>query len=216
MAGTEIEPVSIAALTTAAKRKAADAIEHTHNEYIRKGGLKDLIDEAEKQGKRASTHIFALAQFAEKRLPKSQDAMAMFAGLTSYAETRYKEAHSVENLEDALPCWKVYKSTILRAWRLGLQTREYESLYDMRKSIMAAVRAGTEPAQLEGGAKRRAGPIGIDELQDYLGATGMHDEFRVTLAQIILGVERVKRGKVKAVEALFKETAQKLRELTGG
>lgn len=218
MTGKELAPLSskvnAVAMTAAAKRKASNAIEHGYAEYIRKGGLKDATEEVQKQATKASTHLFELAQFSAKRLAAVEDAQSLFLGLCGYAEDKFKTEHQIDNLEDAFPSWKQFKTVLLRGWRMGLDVREFESLYDMRKSLMARVRAG---AELEDGRvkRKKQGPIDLDEVQDWLGATGIHDDLRSLLAQVIFSVERVKRGKVKAVEALFKRTAQELRELTG-
>jgi len=203
----------IGTLTRAAKNRAYRAIENVHLAFYQKGGLRDMIAAVDAAQQKISEHVFGLAVYAAKQALNPKDARELFANMCEYAEGKYKEEHAVENLADALPVWRVYKSNILRGVKLGLKPPEYETEYDFRKAVMEKVRAQL-PAPVSEPIERKPslepGPVQLDEIEQWLGATGVHDKLRMLLAQVILSVEYIKRGSVPKVEAVLRRAVDEL------
>jgi hypothetical protein len=211
-------------LTKAAKAKATDAIDKIHQAYFVKGGIRDTTDVLRGQVEKASDVIFSLAQFATRQskgdLPA---AVAVFGAMCSFAEAHYKKEHEVENLKEALPVWATFKSNILGGMNSELSPLDFKSEYDFRKARMEKVRESvgvslppptTEGTVLAAAAIERksqpAGPVGMDEIDQWLGSTAIHDSLRVLLANVILSVEYIRRAKVGDAEAILRETGDRL------
>lgn len=207
--------VVIGTLTRAAKNRAYRAIENVHLAFYEKGGLRDQLVAVDNAQQKISEHIFGLAVYAAKQALNPRDARELFTNMCTYAEGKYKEEHKVENLAEALPVWRVYKSNILRGVKLGLKPPEYDTEYDFRRAVMEKVRAElpatttTAPA-IERKPAADAGPVQLDEIEQWLGATGVHDKLRILLAQVILSVEYIKRGSVPKVEAVLRRAVDEL------
>ncbi len=207
------EPQSVE-LSRAAKSRAVRAIEAVHVAYDEKDGLRDTLAKVEGQKTRVSGHIHGLAVFAsqtEKDLPR---AIALYLAMCAYAEEQYKTKHSVTDLEEAIPVWKVYKSNILAAMRLGINPAEYESEYALRKEKdkrnkptlllppAGAVRAGPQ----------RAGPRTEEQIEELLTVTAVHDRLLPLVVRLIFESEYLKKSKVDEAEAILREAVDKLGE----
>src|SRR5688572_17697257 len=121
-------------LTRGAKIRAVRAIESVHTTYDEKDGLRELIAKAETKQVVISTHVHGLAVFAVRQEKDVERGTALFLAMCTYAEEAYKTKHEVTDLEKAIPVWKVYKSNILAAMRLGLNPAEFEGEYALRKA----------------------------------------------------------------------------------
>lgn len=222
---------SLDVLSRAAKNRATSAIDKIHEAYFVKGGIRDTTDQLRTQVESASAVIFALAQFATKQADGDlEQAAIIFGAMCQHAEAHYKKRHEVENLKDALPVWATFKSNILGGIRQELNPLEYKSEYDFRTARMEKVRAasgtpslppptteGTQEVTQRTEALERksqpAGPVGMDEIDQWLGSTAIHDTLRVLLANVILNVEYIRRARVKDAEAILRKTADELHGL---
>lgn len=219
--------VTLETLSRAAKTRAVKAIDEIHRAYFVKGGIRDTTDKLRTQVESASSHIYALAVFATKQTANLEQAIVLFSAMCVFAEDHYKKEHEVENLKDALPTWAVFKSNILGSVRMGLSPLDYATEYELRQARMGKIReaagtlgtsgtsaatpptASTTVTPLQR-AREAPGPVGIDEIGQWLGATGIHDSLRVLLAQVILNVEYIKRTGVGDAEAILRDASDKL------
>lgn len=217
-------------LSRAAKKRATEAIDKLHQDYYAKGGIRDTTDKLREQVETTSSHIFGLAKFATKQADGDlEKAAVIFSAMCVFAEEHYKKQHEVENLKDALPVWATFKSNILGSIRMDLSPLEYKSEYELRQARMEKIRpaALTSPdtgksvatpqveSQLQPLQRQtpRAGPIGLDEIDQWLGSTAIHDSLRVLLSNVILSVEYIRRSKVGDAEAILRETGERLNGL---
>lgn len=211
MSTTAVE--AIGTLTRAAKQRALRAIENVHLAFYEKGGIRDTLATLNDQQEKVSEHIFGLAVYAAKQALNPADARELFTNMCEYAEDHYKKEHSVDNLADALPVWRVYKSNILRGVKLGLKPPEYDSEYEFRKAAMEKVRGslpGPKAEPIERKPAAAPGPVQLDEIEQWLGSTGVHDQLRTLLAQVILSVEFIKRGSLPKAEAALRRLVDEL------
>lgn len=203
-------------LSRSAKNRAARAIEAVHRAYHAAGGLKDTIMKVQAQNNTVSQHIFDLAVYASENSMTPELARAQFVTMCEYAEQKYKTTHGVENLKDVLPVWAVYKSGILRGVKLGLKPPDYDSEYNFRRATMEKVREDL-PAPTAAGKARAVertstipGPIELPEIEQWLGATAIHDQLRALLARVILSVEFLKPRSVAKAEAILRKACDEL------
>lgn len=219
-------------LSTAARRRAGLAIENTHKEYTKEGGLRDREKEKSEAEQKCSTYIFGLAQFAAQNRPKSVSTEDMFATLCKYAESQFKDKHNVTNVEDALPVWKVFKSNINRGLRAGLDPKKFETEWEFRKATAesAGVNIGartpshkgpierTERVNGNGEAASVAAPATprpaiVESAEEMLETTTIRPNLRERLARLVVQAEYVKPGAEDEAEKILDEAFRKLATL---
>lgn len=199
--------MEIEALPRAAKVRASRAIENVHYAYHEKGGIRELETAIEEKRGAAAKHIYALAIFAFETARGREKAVALFAGMCSYAEASYKKQHEVENLKEALPTWSVFKSNILSGVRdFGLDPREYRS-----EGAFRVAKQKVEGPKAEVTSRPQATkPASHEQIDEFLVTTITQNTLRVLISQIIYELETLKRSKVKDAEGVLRDTMNAL------
>lgn len=195
-------------LPRAARQKARRAIENIHLAYYEKGGIRETETQLAEQRSAAAKNIFALAQYASEQCRKRTDAITLFRDMCLDAETYYKAEHKVENLEDALPTWKVIKSNILRGVRkFDLNPIEYRSEGAFRIAMQKKQQALAAPTTPHDRALTQ------DELEKLLSNTVQLNTVRSLLAEIVFECESLKKSAKAEAETILRTTANSLAPL---
>ena len=123
----ELRTQHVVVMTDTLRETAVRAIEATFKAYNAKNGLRELTEKLAQAEKSTATHILGLAQTAQRKGGVYPGQIkAWFGALCSVAEVSFKDTHKVTDLAEALPCWAVYKSEILRAVKVGLRPLDYD------------------------------------------------------------------------------------------
>lgn len=217
-------------MVTAAKQRAAGAIENCWKAYHDpESGLKLREEQLAVASSRASSYIYGLAQFAMEVCPKKYRPDEVFGAMCAYAEAKLKEKHEVNNLEDALPCWKTFKSNIMGGLRVGLDPHEFSTEWQFRKAGMEArlsvidTKNAAEDRRLvteSRGHEERSDPVTklptrlhIEPVRKFMRATSIASPLKLVLAQIMVEADYVKKGKEAEAEEILNTAHEALLEL---
>ena len=182
-------------LTKTMMTKAVRAIESVHAIYYDPDGIKDLETRLEERRGVAARHIYGLALLAAE----TDDAPGTFLDLCAHAETEYKRAHSVENLAEALPTWRVFKSGLLTGMRdYDMDPRKHRTEGAFRVARAALVAENRSP-------RGAPAPLETPEAVDHMLATTVtHDALRTMVSQVVWMLESLKRGTVKDAQTVLR------------
>lgn len=215
------------AMVTAAKQRAAGAIENCWKAYYDEdSGLKLREQQLATAGARASSYIYGLAQFAVEVCPKKYRPDDVFDAMCAYAEAKLKEKHDVQNLKDALPCWATYKSNIMGGLRAGLDPHEFPTEWEFRKAGMEARlsvidtknavedrRLVTESPRADSQVTKLPTRLHIEPVRKFMRATSIASPLKLVLAQIMVEADYVKKGKEHEAEEILNTAHEALLEL---
>lgn len=198
-------------LKTVEKRRAGTAIEYTHRDYTKEGGLREVETKLGELEQGCASHIYSLAQFAMKQGGTLKVAADRFSEMCEYAESSYKKKHEVANLKDVLPVWAVYKSNILRGMRLNFDPLEYETEASFRLAVLESLRtsgSGAEPTRAS--PAKQSERLTFDDADDLLDSTRMGKNLRGLIAKLVVEAEYIRKGREEEAEEIIAEAVQKL------
>jgi hypothetical protein len=196
-------------LTPAQQAKALRVIEDVHLTYHGKGGVRELVEEAEKKVQSASQHVYSLAVYASKQSDSLEDAAALFRELCSFAEAAYKEQHGVDSVREALPTWAVYKSNVLRGvTQFGLDPVDYRSERQFRIAYEAKI-----PKVKQRPSSRDPELRPPDDIAQFLETTPVRSLLRGPISDLVYRAEAIAYGKTSEAETVIKAAAEKLDRL---
>lgn len=231
---TELTIVPSAQVANAKRRCAAagDGIWDAYHDP--KDGLKLREQQVATAGARASSYIFNLAKYAVEVCPRKYRPHEVFSALCLYTEARLKEKHDVDNLADALPCWKTYKSNILGAMRDGLDPNDFPNHYELHKAGTQARlsvlttreeasnhRLLTESLSPESPSHQAPSDpvtqdsvkLKIEPVRRFIRSTSIASSLKLVLAQLVVEADYIKKGKEDEAEAILAEAREKLAAL---
>lgn len=206
-------------LSATARRRAGLAIENTHKEYTREGGLKDLSEKMERSEQKTSTYIYGLARFAFES-PNIEDPDELFNAMCLYAEEQFKSKHKVDNLKSVLPPWATFKSNINRAIRMGLKPTEYGSEWELRKAV-AEEASGTTSGSAAQRTKTASSPpasqgpktLLAPQAEEWVATTTIHGNLKPLIERLAVQAEFVKKDLVDEASDILSEASTKLATL---
>jgi len=160
---TGTKPLSVTIADTL-KHTAAKTMETMFRAYHAKGGVAEMEAKLEQKRSGLAQGIFELAvtaaRLGDKKLSWTE---AYFKAICKAAETEFKETHAdVENIKEALPCWPVFKSEILRAINDGLSPADFDNYGALKSARMEQSRASRESTEMRTG-ERAAGTEGAEQ-----------------------------------------------------
>lgn len=204
-------------LSTPVRRRAGLAIENTHKEYVRAGGLRELQDKAVKAEQKSSTYIYALARHAFES-PNVEDPDELFNAMCRYAEEQFKTKHSVENVKDAIPPWATFKSNINRGIRLGLKPNDYPSEWEFRKAVAEEANSTTGSANRSAAAPSppaNEGPktLSAPQADDWIETTTIHKKLRDSITNIVVEAEFIRPDSIDEAREILADASRKLAAL---
>lgn len=197
-------------LTIPARRRAGLAIENTHKQYSKPGGLAELEDKLEQSREKCSQYIYGLARFAFADKAHTEPAQ-MFSDMCAYAEEQFKARHGVDNVKDVLPIWSVFKSNIKRGIRAGLNPTDHTTEWEFRKATQNTMvdEATGEPAKKE----TNNGMIRVPEVRTWLDRTSIDNRLKTLLAKLVVEVEYINKKSNTEAEEVLKEAVSALSKL---
>lgn len=202
---------AIAHLSPKQRRMAERAIAEMHDEYHKRGGVKDAYEKLNEKVEGTSNKIYKLAQGAVRQAPSLEQAARLFSYLCAHAETVYKETHEVSNLRDrdrGLPVWSVFKANILRGMRLGLSPLDYANEHAFRDATMEHVRAEIGLTN----RKTLARP-NVDALDEVLSQTLTDESLREAAAEAVSTLQRVEPTFADEAAAIIRKAVERISAL---